>query len=171
MMKNLLILALLTFMFILAVASVSAQNVNVDGMSKGELLTLLTQIMQKLEDSEDEAETPEPMPLPTPTSTPQPELVDDKAELEALLTAIMRRLQQDQENTQTGTPKETTVPANETEAAAVYSIWENKKLLIEALPSYMFIQPTNEPGHEPGGRNNGGSNNSDPGPTILPTKS
>ena len=172
MMKKLLIPALITIMLILAVASVSAQNVNVDDMSKGELLTLLTQIMQKLDESENETETPEPMPSPTPTSTPQPELDDDKAELEALLTAIIQRLQQDQGNTETGTPKETTVPANETEEAAVYSIWENKKLLIEALPSYMFIQPTKEPVREPDGKNNGGSNTGDPElPTIIPTKS
>ena len=48
----------------------------------------------------------------------------------------------------------------------------DKKLLIEALPSYMFIQPTKEPVREPDGKNNGGSNTGDPElPTIIPTKS
>ena len=175
-MKKLLILALIPIMFILAVASVSAQDVNPDDMSNEELLTLLMQIMQKLDSSEEETAAQEPTPLPTPTATPQPELTDDKAELEALLTAVMQRLQQYQGSTETGTPEETPVPANDTAEAGVNSIWDNKKLLIEALPSYMFIQPTREPARErdgsnTGGSNNGSNNNGDPEvPSIIPTK-
>ena len=52
-----------------------------------------------------------------------------------------------------------------------FEVYENKKLIVEALPSYMFIQPTQPPKPEPeepepdkkndGGddSNNGGSNN------------
>ena len=172
-MKKLLILALIPIMFILAVASVSAQDVNPDDMSNEELLTLLMQIMQKLDSSEEETAAQEPTPLPTPTATPQPELTDDKAELEALLTAVMQRLQQDQGSTETGTPEETPLPANDIAEEQANSIWEIKKLIIEALPSYMFIQPTREPARERDSSNTGGSNNSgDPEiPSIIPTKS
>ena len=172
-MKKVLILALIPIMFILAVMSVSAQDVNPDDMSSEELLTLLMQIMQKLDSSEEETAAQDPTPLPTPTATPQPELTDDKAELEALLTAVMQRLQQDQGSTEDGTPEETPIPANETAEAEVNSIWEIKKLIIEALPSYMFIQPTREPARERDRSNTGGSNNSgDPEiPSIIPTKS
>ena len=124
-------------------ASVSAQNV--DNMSNEELTTLLLQIMQKLEQSEEPAETPEPTPTPTsvPTDTPQPELSGDRAELEALLMAVRQKLQQGQEpETAPETPSETMVPAEDPDDEPENSIWENKKLLIEALPSYMFIQPT-----------------------------
>ena len=161
-MKKFLIPVLIAVMLIFAAASVSAQDVNVDGMSGEELLTLLTEVMRKLETSEEEAaarETtpaPTPTPTPTPTAVPRPGLPDDRAELEALLAAVMLRLQQDQGDTGTGTPEETPPPAGKTEKPA-NSVWENKKLLIEALPGYMFIQPTREPESEPGRRNSGGS--------------
>ena len=123
-----------------AFVSVSAQNV--DNMSNEELTTLLLQIMQKLEQSEELPETPEPTPTPTPapTNTPQPEPGDDRAELESLLMAIMQKLQQG-ENTGTAPqkPAGTMVPVND---EPENEIWENKKLIIEGLPSYMFIQPT-----------------------------
>ena len=173
-MKKILVLVFIPIMFILAVVSVFAQDVNADGMSNEELLTLLMQIMQKLEESDEEtaAQHPIPLPTPTPTPTPQPGLTDDKEELEAILMAIMQKLQQDKENIETATPEKTTVPANDTEDAANV-IWENKKLLIEALPGYMFIQRITEPGREPDRSNNNGSNNSGSPelPTILPTKS
>jgi len=155
--KNLfLILFLAVLMLMVSMVSVSAQNV--DNMSNEELTTLLLQIMQKLEQSEEETETPKP----TPTPTPAPELSDDKAELEALLTAIMQKLQQEENaGTATQKPAGTMVPVND---EPENEIWENKKLIIEGLPSYMFIQPTQpvkpEPdgGGNPGGGNPGGGN-------------
>ena len=166
--KNLfLILFLAVLMLMVSMVSVSAQNV--DNMSNEELTTLLLQIMQKLEQSDEEAETPEPTPTPTPVPTeiPQPELSDDNAELEALLMAIMQKLQQE-ENTGTasekpgGTPVPVSFPEEEEN-----SIWDNKKLIIEGLPSYMFIQPTQAPKpekHTPGGGGNPGGGN----PSVTP---
>ena len=150
--KNLfLILFLAVLMLMASMVSVSAQNV--DNMSNEELTTLLLQIMQKLEQSEEETETPKP----TPTPTPAPELSDDKAELEALLTAIMQKLQQEENaGTATQKPAGTMVPVND---EPENEIWENKKLIIEGLPSYMFIQPTQPVKPEPdGGGNPGGGN-------------
>ena len=148
-------------------ASVSAQNV--DNMSNEELTTLLLQIMQKLEQTEEPAETPEPTPTPTPepTKEPLPELSDDKAELEALLMAIMQKLDQKEETEAAPEkPAGTMVPVSEAGEKEENSIWDNKKLIIEGLPEYMFIQPTEAPkpekpapnGGNPGGGNSGGGN-------------
>ena len=155
--KNLfLILFLAVLMLMASMVSVSAQNV--DNMSNEELTTLLLQIMQKLEQSDEEAKTPEP----TPTPTPAPELSDDKAELEARLTAIMQKLQQEENaGTATQKPAGTMVPVND---EPENEIWENKKLIIEGLPSYMFIQPTQPVKPEPDGGGN-------PGGTPEPTPS
>lgn len=116
---------------------VSAQDV--DNMSNEQLTELLLQIMQRLDQSGEAAEMPEPTPEPTstatpvPTEIPEPELSDDRAELDALLTAIMQKLQQEDEQK----PAPVSVPEEEAN-----SIWEDKKLIIEALPGHMFIQPT-----------------------------
>ncbi len=130
---------------------VSGQEIDVDNMDNTELTTLLLQIMQRLDQSGKTAEMPEPTatPTPEPTKTPQPELSDDKAELEALMLAIMQKLQQE-EGTETApkTPAGTMVPVSEAEDEPENSIWENKKLIIEGLPGYMFIQPTKEPKSE-----------------------
>ena len=133
-------------MLTVSIASVSAQSV--DEMSNEQLTSLLLQIMQKLDQEEGAAEAPEPTPTPTPvpTETPLPELPSDDAELEALLAAIMQKLQQgdDPEAEKPETPAGTMVPVSDIEEEPENSIWENKKLIIEGLPSYMFIQPTKE---------------------------
>ena len=125
-------------MLTVSIASVSAQSV--DEMSNEQLTSLLLQIMQKLDQEEGAAEAPEP------TQTPLPELPSDDAELEALLAAIMQKLQQgdDPEAEKPETPAGTMVPVSDIEEEPENSIWENKKLIIEGLPSYMFIQPTKE---------------------------
>ena len=148
--KNLfLILFLAIVMLMASMVSVSAQNV--DNMSNEELTTLLLQIMQKLEQSEEDAEIPDPIPTPTPVPTeiPEPELSDDRAELEALLTAIMQKLQLEEPDVVSEKYAGVSVSAGEPEVKAENSIWENKKLIIEALPGYMFIQPTRPVQSEP----------------------
>ena len=136
-----------------AFVSVSAQDV--DNMSNEQLTTLLLQIMQRLDGAGEAAEMPEPTatPTPEPTNTPQPELSDDKAELEALMIAIMQKLQQEETQASDNVPTDvpltdpvptaTMIPVLEPEPMG-FSIYENKKLIIEGLPSYMFIQPTKE---------------------------
>ena len=146
MKKKLLIIFVALLMLTVSIASVSAQSV--DEMSNEQLTSLLMQIMQKLDESGKVTETPAPTPtpVPTPTSTPQPELPSDDAELEALLAAIMQKLQQgeDPEAEKPETPAGTMVSVSDIEKEPENSIWENKKLIIEGLPSYMFIQPTKE---------------------------
>ncbi len=136
-----------------AFVSVSAQDV--DNMSNEQLTTLLLQIMQRLDGAGEAAEMPEPTatPTPEPINTPQPELSDDKAELEALMMAIMQKLQQEETQASDNVPTDvpltdpvptaTMIPVLEPEPMG-FSIYENKKLIIEGLPSYMFIQPTKE---------------------------
>ena len=161
MKKTFLIIFAALLMLTVFIASVSAQDV--DNMSNEELATLLLQIMQKLDESGKVTETPAPTPtpVPTPTSTPQPELPSDDAELEALLAAIMQKLQQgeDPEAEKPETPAGTMVPVSDIEEEPENSIWENKKLIIEGLPSYMFIQPTREPKQD----SNGGQTEHYPG--------
>ena len=160
---------------------VFGQDIDVYSMDNTELTTLLLQIMQRLDQSGEAAETPEPMPtatltpVPVPTDTPQPELSDDRAELEALLIAIMQKLEQSEETgTASEKPAGTIVPVNDPGEESVNSIWENKKLIIERLPSYMFIQPTKEVKPEKpdsGGIKDGGGTpgGGKPGNTPEPT--
>ena len=145
-MKRSLFLILLAVLVMImgSFAYVSAQDV--DNMSNAELTTLLLQIMQRLDGSGEAAEMPEPTatPTPEPTKTPRPELSDDPAELEALLTAIMQKLQQEEPNDVPDKSAGVSISAGDPGEEAVNSIWEDKKLIIEALPGYMFIQPTEE---------------------------
>ena len=143
--SRVLLFLLMITVFILSFSYSSAQDIDIENMDNAQLTTLLLQIMQKLEQAEEVTETPEPTPTPTPipTKVPQPELSDDKAELEALLTAVTQKLKQGEETeTAPETPAETMVPASDPVDEPENSVWENKKLLIETLPSYMFIQPT-----------------------------
>ena len=142
-------------------------------MSNEELTTLLLQIMQRLDGAGKAAEMPEPTatPTPEPTKTLQPELGDDPAELEALLMAIMQKLQQEEPDDVPEKSAGVSIPAGDPGEEAVNSIWEDKKLIIEALPGYMFIQPTKEPISEPVPDNNSRDNSGgkDPVPSSEPT--
>ena len=84
----------------------------------------------------------------------------DNEQLTALLLQIMDKLQQQETpaadpspeagSQETTVPAATTVPVIETESEmAGFSVYENKKLIVEALPSYMFIQPTKPVRPEP----------------------
>ena len=100
-------------------------------------------------------------------------------ELLLLLQSIMQKLEQDETSPDTAEPVPTepaagplAVNGSKSEPEIrLFEVYENKKLIVEALPSYMFIQPTQPPKPEPeepepdkkndGGddSNNGGSNN------------
>ena len=87
------------------------------------------------------------------------------------LLLLMQSILQKLEQGETSVPTDETAPSeaaagplavNETETG-LFEIYENKKLIVEALPSYMFIQPTQAPKPEKGPNkpDNGGSNNND----------
>ncbi len=103
----LIILAMSAGVFV----SVWAQDIDVDSMDNEQLTTLLQQILNKLEQTEEE--DPEET-LPSPTATMIPEAKPE--------------------------------PSPE---AMEFTIYKNKKLTVEALPGYMFVQPTKE-GPKPG---------------------
>lgn len=140
---SLIIFAVLAVLTVF-ISTASAQEIDVDSMDNEQLMNLVLQILQKLEQSEEDAEIPDPIstPTPVPTEIPEPELSDDRAELEALLTAIMQKLQLEEPDVVSEKYAGVSVSAGEPEVKAENSIWENKKLIIEALPGYMFIQPT-----------------------------
>ncbi len=123
--RVLLILLILT-VFTVSVLSVSAQDIDIDSMSNEQLMVLLQSIMQKLDQTEETDETDEltPAPVSAPESTPQPELNEDTLGPES--------------------PAGTMMPVSEPKAEPDISIWKNKKLTVEALPGYMFVQPTKE---------------------------
>ena len=84
----------------------------------------------------------------------------DNEQLTELLMQILNRLQQEEEPAAETDPEKEApeVPAAATEGAAdpeaideviQITIYDNKKLIIESLPAYMFIQPTTPPEPEP----------------------
>ena len=78
----------------------------------------------------------------------------DNEQLTALLMQILYMLQQEEEPAADPAPEagsqETPVPVIETDPEMmIFSVYDNKKLTVEALPAYMFIQPTKPPEPEP----------------------
>ena len=73
----------------------------------------------------------------------------DNAQLTALLQQILDKLQQE-ETPEEASPAE--IPSSPAEPQArKFTVWMNKKLMIEALPGYMFDRRvTEEPETEPG---------------------
>ncbi len=76
----------------------------------------------------------------------------DNEQLTALLLQIMDKLQQqdgpEKEVQETPEPAVTEVPSAEPERieeVIQITVYENKKLIVESLPAYMFIQPTQPP--------------------------
>ena len=101
----------------------------------------------------------------------------DNEQLTVLLMQILGKLQQDETpaagtdpeiaETPTSTPEP--VPAADPEAIVEIfqiAIYDNKKLIIEALPSYMFIQPTEAPKPEKPAPN--GGKDTEPAPEATP---
>lgn len=74
------------------------------------------------------------------------------AELLLLLQSIMDKMEQGEPSPETAepsSPEPTPGPVAEDPAETepeirLFQVYDNKKLIIEALPSYMFIQPTQE---------------------------
>ena len=76
----------------------------------------------------------------------------DNEQLTALLMQILTKLQQEEEPEAeiSETPAPTAAPVRAAEPETIeeviqITIYDNKKLIVEALPGYMFIQPTQEP--------------------------
>ena len=94
----------------------------------------------------------------------------DNEQLTTLLMQILNKLQQEEEPApetdpevqETPAPTAASVPEVDPEAieeVIQITIYENKKLMVEALPGYMFIQPTREPKQD----SNGGQTEHYPG--------
>lgn len=97
------------------------------------------------------------------------------AELLLLLQSIMSKMEQGEpipETVEPASPEPTPGPLaeNQTETEPeirLFQVYENKKLIIEALPSYMFIQPTKEV-NEPDTDEKNNDGNDDFCPPIEP---
>ena len=111
MNNNRIVLILFTVMILLtgSVASVSAQQIDVENMDNAQLITLLQSIMKKLEQGEEPAAETDPAEAPAAAATTPMPMTEKGAELPEFM------------------------------------IYENKKMNVEALPAYMFIQPTQPP--------------------------
>ncbi|MBQ6508158.1 MAG: hypothetical protein IJI07_01670 [Flexilinea sp.] len=120
--RSFLIIFTVLLLLTASVASVFAQDIDLENMDNAQLTELLQQIMQKLEqkdlsaDETDQETSPVGSVAAVPAADPEP------------------------------TPE-----------AVVFSIYENKKLMIEKLPEYMFIQPTQPPKPEKPEKKDGGS--------------
>ena len=73
----------------------------------------------------------------------------DNDQLMVLLQAIMQRLETEGTDPETDTEPtaeiRTIIPSVVIESVRTFRVYENKKLIIESLPSYYFINPTAEP--------------------------
>jgi len=118
-------LLLLLLVLLISVCSVSAQIPDLSGMSREELEALQQEILDRLP-----TETPTSVPTPTPYPTAVPTEIP---------TAVPTEIP-------TATP--TAMPGSRT-----FNIYENKKLIVEALPGYMFINKPPEEGGDDGGNN------------------
>ena len=98
------VLAMLSFI----IASVSAQEIDVDSMDNEQLTALLMQILDKLQQQEGPEKEVQVTPKPAVTEVPsaEPERIEEALQI---------------------------------------TVYDNKKLIVESLPAYMFIQPTQPP--------------------------
>ena len=107
-----------------------------------------------------------------PVSAQEPDVGSmTNEELLLLLQSIMQKLEQDE----TASPEPTPGPvAVQEPEVRLFRIYDNKKLIVEALPEYMFIQPTEAPKPEkkaPNKENNGGGSKDDHGdPGVCPPR-
>lgn len=94
----------------------------------------------------------------------------DNEQLTALLLQILEILQQEEDPAVEAVSPETSAKAvgdSETiEEVIQITIYDNKKLTVEALPAYMFIQPTKEP--KPESEEDEPSGNKQPKPDNTP---
>lgn len=122
-----LILFLSFTILVSSIASVSAQQIDVDNMNNEQLTALLLQILDKLQQEE------------TPAAD----------------TAF------NEKSPDTPVPTAALTPVIESEPEAmIFSVYEDKKLTVEALPAYMFIQPTQPPKPERDHGRNGDTSSS-----------
>ena len=127
-------------------ASVSAQEIDISSLSEEQRTILLISLLQQMQqDNPDLIPMLMPTATPVPTNTPTPVPNDMRLEdlnsdqLNALLLSLLTQMQLPQ------TPQ----PPTDTET---FRIYENKKLMIEELPGYMFIQKESTPEPEDPGK-------------------
>ena len=146
-MKKILFLILITTLAMLAflTASVSAQDtgIDVDNMDNAQLTTLLLQILNKLQEEEN------PQAEPAETEELEPETI----QTEEPVTEPVPEEQKPEISEKPADP----IPADDPEAieeVIQITIYENKKLIIEQLPEYMFFKKEEKPeedDNKPGG--------------------
>ena len=127
-------------------ASVSAQEIDISSLSEEQRTILLISLLQQMQqDNPDLIPMLMPTAAPVPTNTPTPVPNDMRLEdlnsdqLNALLLSLLTQMQLPQ----------TPLPPTDTET---FRIYENKKLMIEELPGYMFIQKESTPEPEDPGK-------------------
>lgn len=141
-MKKATLFLMMFLILVLTVISAGpcfAQDADLSEMDNAQLMELLQSIMLQLESEESSAaETPEPLPTPTPTPTamPVPEadpFADlDNDQLLFLLDLITNKLEANG-----ALAAETAEPVP---TAVKHEIYQLKKLMIERLPDYLYIQ-------------------------------
>ena len=148
-------------------ASVSAQEIDISSLSEEQRTILLISLLQQMQqDNPDLIPMLMPTATPVPTNTPTPVPNDMRLEdlnsdqLNALLLSLLTQMQLLQ----------TPLPSTDTET---FRIYENKKLMIEQLPGYMFIQKESTPEPEEPGKDGNSENYYDMlretyGPDIKP---
>ncbi len=144
-----LILFLIFTILVGSIASVSAQEIDISSLTEEQRTILLITLLQQMQqENPDLIPTPMPTATPVPTNTPTPVPNDMRLEdlnsdqLNALLFSLLMQMQ----------PALTPPPSMDTET---FRIYENKKLMTEQLPEYMFIQKQSTPEPEDSGHNKG----------------
>lgn len=141
-----LILFLSFTILVSSIASVSAQEIDISSLTEEQRTILLITLLQQMQqDNPDLIPTLMPTATPVPTNTPTPVPNDmrlddlNSDQLNALLFSLLMQMQ----------PSLAPLPPTDTET---FRIYENKKLMIEELPGYMFIQKESTPEPEDHGK-------------------
>lgn len=124
-------------------------------LSNDEILLQMYLMLQQMQQG-NTVSAPEPTATPLPTSTPRLEASFSNDELLLQMYLMLQQLQQGNTVGTSGAATSeisaatgTFMTAGADTETGQFSVWKNKKLIIETLPSYLFIQPTKEPKPEP----------------------
>ena len=149
-----LILFSTLIMLVSFIAFVYAQDTS--NMSNEEIIMAMMSMIRQMQQTDAEpADDPALLLIPAVTETPQGETLSN----DEILLQMYLMLQQMQQGNTVGTSGAATseisaatgtvMTAGADTETGQFSVWKNKKLIIETLPSYLFIQPTKEPKPEP----------------------
>lgn len=149
-----LILFLAVVMLLMAsMVSVSAQEIDISSLSEEQRTILLISLLQQMQqDNPDLIPMLMPTATPVPTNTPTPVPNDMRLEelnsdqFNALLLSLLTQMQLPQ------------TPLPLTTDTETFRSYENKKLMIEQLPGYMFIQKESTPEPEEPGKDSNSEN-------------